>query len=250
MAKIMNNTLDIIVPIFNEEHFLKSHSAVLEHFKALSKREGVRVLFCLGGGNDRSEEILIEAFSQCESIKIIKEVVKRPSVHKSISLGTRSHLGQVDYYLVCPIDVFISLENFDLLFKFLIKERPAYGAFHKKYDDSSFIFKLQAFYLNYWRLGIFKEFVWTNAPFFKSEHLRDILGKEALPEFLDDLFVSRKLLTGEFRPLVVPLKIVVSSRRYLRRGILKQVFTNFLILIGHALGKDEASLKRLYKSFL
>lgn len=236
----MRKILRLIIPVYNEEDFLKNNPKALGHFKELSKQEGVEIFFCLGGGEDHSEEMISLEVAGHENIKVIKEETSRPSVHKSISLGLS---GAGEYVLICPLDVMIPEKALGKLLQFLETEKADYGFFMKSYDPCPGILKFQGLYLNYWRLGLLREFVWTNAPFFKTSLIKGV----ELPDFLDDLYLSHDLLKRSYKAILIKEKVIVSPRRYLRKGIYKQILTNLIVLIGHGLGVKENALKHLYR---
>lgn len=241
------NVLRLIVPIYNEENFLSLHPQVVNHFKELSSLEGVEVLFAIGGGDDGSFDFILKATRNSGFIRVIKEDIRHPSVHKSVLIGASYDFLSYRYALICPVDVTLKREDLKELTSYLACEAPHYGVFKKCYQGSSLLLKLQAHYLNLWRLGVFKEFVWTNGLFIKKELLVELLGDKHMPSFLDDLYLCSLLQRRGLRPVIFPRKLVVSIRRYQQRGELKQILTNLVVLMGHGIGLKKRALKKLYR---
>ncbi len=69
-------------------------------------------------------------------------------------------------------------------------------------------------------------------------------GYEAVPLFEDVRFYRRLARTG--RLAVLPLAVRTSSRRFLRRGPLRQLLANALLVAAHALGASPERLARRY----
>ncbi len=73
---------------------------------------------------------------------------------------------------------------------------------------------------------------------------QEIGGYEGLP-FLEDVnFLRRLRCRGRFK--VLPLPVVTSARRFLRRGVIRQQLWNILLVTLFELGVPAGRLARLY----
>jgi hypothetical protein len=63
---------------------------------------------------------------------------------------------------------------------------------------------------------------------------------------LEDTELARKLKRRFGAPAIVPRGVQTSGRRWRELGVVQTTLLNQIILIGHALGVDVATLAKLY----
>ncbi len=119
------------------------------------------------------------------------------------------------------------------------------GGFKKKYSSSHTILKAYAFFQNEVYLPLTKCLVGTNAMFVKREIFRQMNGFHDIP-FLEDLTFS-ECLKKYGRVDIISQKVQVSARRYIERGIMRQILENVAILFRYAcLKEDPVKLHETY----
>ncbi len=254
-------SLTIVIPLYNEEDYLRANPSLLRTWQKLHKefQKHIRIVFCDGGSSDQTFSLLTETLNDHKKgIELIRGEVPKPSVLSSLKLVPLTSLSPT--VMVCPIDCFLSQEALSqLLFNLKKgeKDRPKVGAFPKTYKPFSrelgasrlaglFLLRAQEYWLNHWCLKRGRLFVWTNGPFFDRELFRKLIIETSLEGFLADIFISQKIKNEE-EIFVMKERIMVSPRRYLRHGVLTQIFRNLRVLLGLRIGHSSKKLEGYYK---
>jgi glycosyltransferase involved in cell wall biosynthesis len=119
------------------------------------------------------------------------------------------------------------------------------GGFMKKYDPQNTALSMYGFLLNHIYTRLFRNLVGSNAIFIRRDLFVTLKGFPQV-EFMEDVIfaqVFKKL--GKLAVISDP--VVVSSRRYLRRGVLRQIIRNFCVMFNYnILHKHPKELKRIY----
>ncbi len=211
--------VSLVIPVLNEELILPS---LLKNCESLAQEfQGkLEVIFSDSGSTDSTAEIL----RTVPWINFVENSEKKPlAIATSFLKGAAQARGR--WILLCCADSILSHQCLRQLFSLEYKEY-SYGFFQKEYAQANWILKLQSLYLNRIRAQFFKDFVWTNAPFFKKE----LLGEISQNGFLDDVISSDKL-NKQYLPIIFSsAKVQVSSRRYLKEGVFSRFFANILIV--------------------
>lgn len=120
------------------------------------------------------------------------------------------------------------------------------GGFMKKYEPSGVLLEFYAACLNYFYLYRMRCLVGTNAIFVTRETFQKMNGFSDF-SFLEDVAFSDCLkLQGKIA--VIQMPVLISSRRYFARGVLRQILTNVTILIRFKLlREDPGHLREVYE---
>lgn len=239
----MKGDLHLVIPVLNERGFLnlkgQDLKALYEHCLAFD----VNFMIVDGGSHDGSLEFLIQSNLPFKSVRL-----EKPNVAKTLLLAKKECTN--GHVWVTPIDCLPTFKHLNTLIELLKKkekhENLLYGAFTKTYDHKGMLLCLQQFYLNEWRLKRKHQFVWTNCPFIPCDELFSLLEK--YPEFLSDVRLARTLAHSNMRLKVVARPILCSTRRYQKKGVLKQIMKNFAVMVGERLGLSLERLKIIYKN--
>ena len=236
----MSHGLNLIIPILNERHYLACNMRrILELHQAANELE-VQFLLVDGGSSDGSIDLLKEA-----NLPFKSQVLAKPSVAKTILLA--KDLALSGYLWVVPIDCLPKRQHLEKLKELLEshQDEKIYGAFEKNYTLKGLVLNVQELYLNSFRLRRKHQFVWTNCPFAPCDVFFPLLEKHV--EFLSDVKMARSLIGSNLSFKVISMAISCSTRRYEKKGVFKQVFTNLLVMVGERLGVGTERLKLLYR---
>lgn len=217
----------ILIPILNEEEYLPTLFNNL-----LGYPDHFDILICDGGSTDMSLQLIKNS-----GYPYLHQKLEQPSIFKTISIGLDALTNE--FTIIHPVDLLAkkSLQNLEF-------SDEDYGFFFKEYDESHFLLKIQCFFLNNVRSMLFKHFVWTNLFYLKTALLKEIKLNQP---FLEDVLLSEVFIKRDLKRKIHKSLITVSSRRYLRNGILKQMMKNAFIMINYRLRLiDTNTLKSLY----
>lgn len=227
----------LLIPILNERETLQSELHRLLSLQNYCRKNNLEFLISDGGSEDGSLEFLQE-----NELNFVTKNLERPTIARTL-LAPKEHIKS-EYVLIAPIDCCLQIHHLKLAEKSI--QKGQYGGFIKNYDSPTWALKLQASYLNLWRLQIARHFVWTNCPIIPKDLFFSFLKQDN--DFLSDVFLARKLKDSDLSFVVFKSSVTCSSRRYHHRGVLKQMVTNFLVLVGERMGVAPQTLKRLYSA--
>lgn len=98
---------------------------------------------------------------------------------------------------------------------------------------------------NAWRVRWQGKPFGDQAVFVKSDLYRQLGGFEPVP-LMEDVRLARRL-RRESRPVLVRPGVIVSARRWQRRGVVAQTARNWLIQLLHGLGVSPERLAKMYR---
>lgn len=238
----MASSLHVLIPLLNESRLLAKHRQRLLDFAANCRQRQVELTFVDGGSHDDSVDLLRK-----NALTFVSEKLASPTISKTLFIAKKS-VRSIHVWVV-PVDCIVTVDHLDLVLK-TIKEGKSLGYFTKAYDSNHPLLLLQQSYLNLWRTQYRGHFVWTNCPFLLSSLF--FKGLEKYPDFLSDVCLSRDLgrdlgkANAMGRTIVYP--VTVSSRRYLERGVFKQMTKNLRVLWKYRRGSAPSELERLYQN--
>jgi rSAM/selenodomain-associated transferase 2 len=156
--------------------------------------------------------------------------------------GARSATGQILFFLHADSR---PPENALGLIRRCIQEGAAAGAFSLSYEGAGPALRWIAFWANV-RTRLLRLPFGDQGLFCRREAYERAGGFRDLP-ICDDLDLVRRLKRcGRF--VILPQPMVTSPRRYLERGALQQVLTNWKVLAGYYLGVSPERLARWYNA--
>jgi GT2 family glycosyltransferase len=124
-------------------------------------------------------------------------------------------------------------------------KRVVAGGFLKRYRDAGVTLRLMAKGLNLVRSRWLGHLVGTQAIFVRRSVFERLGGFRELP-LLEDVDLCDRLRRAG-RVVVIEPAVTVSSRRYHKRGVLRQIGINGLVLLLYRLGAGPARLLRMYR---
>ena len=172
------------------------------------------------------------------SSELAQDSLKNPSILSTVLKPTKRI--STHYCLVHPVDIDCSR----FINGILELSTSDYYLFYKDYFPQGKLLRLQEFFLNRVRLGIFKEFVWTNGLLIKTSILKQCHFLKN--DFLEDVILS-DYLKRNYQGKIISEYVRCSSRRYISNGIIKQFLLNILIMILYRVFKvSPKKLKSMY----
>lgn len=219
--------VSIIIPIYNEEKTLSDNST---YFKRL--REEAELIFVDGGSSDRSLRI---------AKNYGRVLVAKKGRACQMNYGASFAKGGILFFLhadtLIPLDAILSIE------KKLAKGDFIGGCLTQRIGNNGLIYRLIERQGNI-RAHLTREFYGDQGIFVKKEIFLKIQGFPEAPIMEDIIFTKRLRMQG--KTLVLPDKIIVSPRRWEKKGLIKTALLYSLISILFVLRFPLKRIKNLY----
>ena len=120
------------------------------------------------------------------------------------------------------------------------------GGFKKLYDHNTWLLRMYIYLLNQIYLTRMHRLVGTNAMFVTRETFERMNGFSEVA-LLEDMIFSECLNT-QGRIAIVDQPVIVSSRKYFKNGVIKQILRNIRIVLGYKLlHESPVKLREIYQ---
>ena len=118
-----------------------------------------------------------------------------------------------------------------------------YGCFKKKFDSNKFLFRVIELG-SYTKTLLLKEVLGDNTLFIKKKLFEEINGFKNI-ELMEDVEISRRL--RKYKMDIVKEKVISSSRRFEKNGIIKTILLMQKLRLLYLLGVPPKKLEKMYK---
>jgi rSAM/selenodomain-associated transferase 2 len=217
--------LSIIIPTFNEAQTIVK---CLNNIQ--SQRFPCEVIVADGGSSDGTLD-LVE-----DPVQIVTALKGRAS---QMNAGVARATGDVLLFL--HADTILPPGGLACLHDSMANGGAPGGAFRLAFEPSSPILEFFA----WWTRFSFRMLHYGDAGIFVRRDVFDRLGGYADLALMEDLDLWLKLMRRG-KPLVLPLAATTSSRRYLRRGVIRQQALNFGLTLLWLMGANDRKLADWY----
>ena len=224
--------ISVVIPVLDEETAI---GAALERLRG--QGEPHQVIVADGGSGDATA-----AVAAAHGARVVTSPTGRGT---QMNAGAREATGDALVFL--HVDVRLPEGALAAIAAALADVWVCGGGFRKRYDGGGWILGATAAVLNAVRTERGRRLVGTQAIFVRRDVFERLGGYREWPLLEDVDFSDRLRTAGEVR--VLPLEVVASSRRYRRRGVLRQVLLNAAVLGLFRLGVGPERLKRLYEGW-
>lgn len=219
--------ISIIIPFYNEEKILLENLAYFQELSRLSE-----LIFVDGGSVDKSREIA----GSCARV-LIAERGRARQMNYGASLARSEILLFLHADTILPREALAAIErkvNWEIFLG---------GCLTQRISSNHFIYRLIEWQGNL-RARLTKEFYGDQGIFVKREEFARIGGFPEAP-IMEDVIFSRRL-RKRGKTIVLPDKLIVSARRWEKKGIARTAFLYSLISILFFLKLPLDKIKRLY----
>jgi len=225
-------TVAIIIPVHNESGVV---GEALKHFVSL--------------GAD--EVIIVDGKSSDETYKIVKE--EFPDVmcyqaafpERSLQMNLGARKSKSDVLIFAHIDMKLPLSAIQMV-REKVQKGFVGGGFKKSYNPNSWVLRAYIYLLNQFYLTRMHCLVGTNAIFVTRAIFERMKGFSEVV-FLEDMMFS-ECLKKQGRIAIVDQPVIVSSRKYFRNGVIKQILRNVRVVLGYKiLHESPVKLHEIYQ---
>ncbi len=192
-----------------------------------------------GGSKDGTYEIIGRDFPPVRSFETAY-------ADRSLQMNLGAFEAKADIFLFVHADMRLPKNAVESV-REKIQQGFIGGGFKKCYEPTSWVLNAYSFLQNTFLMRMMKCLVGSNA-IFVSRSVFDTVHGYPEVSFLEDLIFS-ECLSRKGRIAMIDEAVRVSSRRYFEAGILKQIFLNLRILLGHKwLRKSPEILQERYRA--
>jgi rSAM/selenodomain-associated transferase 2 len=220
--------ISVIIPTLNEE--LSIAEAILRA-KALAPYE---IIVADGGSRDGTEEIALRVGVE----------VTRATGGRGPQLNAGAAIASGEVLLFLHADTWLSPMAVGQLTAAMDDQRVLAGAFRQKIDAAGWQFRWlewgNALRAGWWGLPYGDQGI-----FVRRDAFDELGGFPHVPIMEDLIFVRR--LRRRVRPVLLDGPIYVSARRWHQRGVVRQTFRNWSLLVAERLGVSPHRLATWYR---
>jgi len=217
-----------IIPVYNEEKLIK------KTLDSLSKFEGLEIIVVDGGSSDRSVDIV-------NNYSVIS--ISSPK-GRSSQMNAGAGVAKGDILLFLHADNVVFSEALVNIEKEVQQNGVVGGCLTQKIDKKGFIFRVIEAQGNI-RARMSKVFYGDQGIFVRKDVFFRVNGFPEVPIFEDALFTRK--LRQEGKTAVLSDKIIVSPRRWEKRGIIKTMIMYNTLLVMLKIGFPLERIKALYE---
>lgn len=232
--------LSIVIPVYNEYDQLAGKVEVLSLWKNRFG-DSIEIIILDSNSTDQSKKWLDVLSSR--GLARVFQLILQPNQQRSIGLAVYQacNYAKAVTLLILPIDILITEKQIMQVLE-MSPLHEQWGCFFKKYDTGSNLMKIYCYLQNRILTACFRQAVWTNVFFLRSElsHLIPTNG------FLEDVQFSDRLKVIS-AGTIIPEPAIVSVRKYEYDGLIRRIFYNGVIILMYRFGyRNFAQLKELY----
>ena len=221
--------VSIIIPALNEGESILSLLHLLQSFR----RGGHELILVDGGSRDQTLAL---------ARPLVDRVISSPR-GRAVQMNTGALRANGDVLWFLHADSRVSVTAIDALLSALAEEHRCWGRFDVALSGRRRLLRVVEFMMN-WRSRLTGIATGDQGIFMRRQTFERIGGFPEI-ELMEDVAISRRL-KALAHPCCLSNRILVSSRRWDRNGILKTILLMWRLRLAFFLGADPACLARRY----
>ncbi|AFZ47855.1 glycosyl transferase family 2 [Cyanobacterium stanieri PCC 7202] len=223
------NKISIIIPVFNEEDFLKQN---ISFFTSL---ENTEIIFVDGGSQDETTNIL-----ERHNLR----VVLSPVACRSYQMNLGAKLARGDILLFLHGDTLLPNNYGQAIIDILSQKCVVAGAFNLKIDQHLPLINFVCMMVKV-RSHLFSLPYGDQGIFMKKEIFETLGGFPEMPIMEDFALIKQLQKIGKIK--IADAAVVTSARRWQKLGVVKTTLINQIIIVGYYLRIDPHRLVKIYR---
>ncbi len=224
----MHEQISVIIPTINEEEYLA------DTIESLLGQYGLKEIIVADGGSQDKTMAIAEAFSQ------VKVVCSERGRASQMNAGAELAEGEILFFV--HADTLLPDRALEEIIQALSEPSVKAGSFFLEFRENTLLLRLIA---SLTRINIPLSTFGDQGLWVRKEDFVKIGGYPEIP-ILEDVEIQYPLRElGHFRKLDLPL--ITSGRRFVKNGILYQIWLDACILLGYLLGFSFNTLAKWYR---
>jgi len=225
--------ISLIIPTLDEQDRI---AATLDALESAVAGRNVEVIVADGGSRDRTVEI-VRGFGSVRAVECGR-------AGRGFQMNAGAAAARAQTLLFLHADVTIPGDALDAIARSLADERIAGGCFEIRFPaESPRSLRLVAWGINL-RTRWFRTATGDQGIFVRRDVFDAIGGYREIPLMEDIALFDKMKRRG--RVAILPARIEISPRRWLRHGIWRTVLLMYALRIGHWIGIPPVTLKRWF----
>jgi rSAM/selenodomain-associated transferase 2 len=227
----MTMTISVIVPVLNEGALIVQALSALQSLKAA----GHEVILVDGGSDDATIAL---------SERVVDQILRSPRGRsRQMNAGAKVARGEVLLFL--HADTYLPEHADKLIIDGLNQQGKSWGRFDARLSGRHFLLRITEWLMNL--RSRMTGIATGDQGIFVQRKLFEAVGGFPEIDLMEDIALS-KILKRQGRPLCLWHRVLTSSRRWERKGILRTILLMWFLRLTYLLGADPRSLAQLYQS--
>lgn len=217
--------ISVVIPALNEESHLE------KTLQSVTKQEGDYEFFVVDGGSSDNTVTIAKRYTT-----VINSLRGR-----AIQMNTGAKACSGDILLFLHADTILPDCAFREIRKRMKDVSVAGGSFYIAFDADTFILKGVSFVTRFnFRLFHFGD----QGIFVRRTVFQTLQGYKEMPIMEDYDFYKR--LGKQGKVILIRMPVISSARRFVRKGVIRQLLVNKLVVLAYWAGVDIQTIKRFY----
>lgn len=217
--------ISVVIPALNEESHLE------KTLQSVTKQEGDYEFFVVDGGSSDNTVTIAKRYTT-----VINSLRGR-----AIQMNTGAKACSGDILLFLHADTILPDCAFREIRKRMKDVSVAGGSFYIAFDADTFILKGVSFVTRFnFRLFHFGD----QGIFVRRTVFQTLQGYKEMPIMEDYDFYKR--LGKQGKVILIRMPVISSARRFVRKGVIRQLLMNKLVVLAYWAGVDIQTIKRFY----
>jgi rSAM/selenodomain-associated transferase 2 len=217
--------ISVVIPTLNEEsHIEKTLQSVIKQ-------------------DDDCEFFVVDGGSSDNTVAIAKQytTVINSQRGRAVQMNMGAKACNGDILLFLHADTILPDNAFREIRKRMTDDSVAGGSFYIAFDADNFILKGVSFITRFnFRLFHFGD----QGIFVRRTVFQTLRGYKEIPIMEDYDFYKR--LKGQGKVILIRMPVISSARRFIKKGVIKQLLINKIIVLAYWAGMNTQTIKRFY----
>lgn len=217
--------ISVVIPALNEE------SHIEKTLQSVTKQDGDYEFSVVDGGSTDNTATIAKKYT---TVIISK-------CGRAIQMNTGAKACSGDILLFLHADTILPDNAFREIRKRMQDDTVAGGSFYIAFDTDTFILRGVSFITRFnFRLFHFGD----QGIFVRRSIFQTLNGYKEMPIMEDYDFYKR--LGNQGKVILMRMPVISSARRFIRRGVIRQLLINKLVVLAYWIGVDIQTIKRFY----
>jgi rSAM/selenodomain-associated transferase 2 len=226
--------LSIIIPVLNEGNTIRACLEALQ-----SQRDGARVEIVLVDGEANGSTVRV-----VDDLRGVRTVVSAPG--RALQMNRGAQEASSDVLLFLHADTVLPQDAIHAVEAALMDPAIVGGAFGLGFASPQKVYRITERYVSL-RNRITKVPFGDQALFFRAQYFRELGGFRNMP-IMEDVELMRRIKKRGDRIVLLPQRVMTSTRRYDEEGIVRCTVRNLTLQMLYICGVSGERLAGLYRS--